>query len=167
MSPSSPSSKSPRSLVAPEPLRWRSWPLVRGGWRGVGFILLPALVAGVTLASTARPDLAGLAAALVIGASWRFFVPITFEIGPAGVVQQVFGLRRRLAWRSLRRVEAGEQGVFLAQEDVPLATLRGVFVPWDGRRQEITEQLKHYLERIGVETGSISRQSTAPRSSGK
>jgi hypothetical protein len=78
---------------------------------------------------------------------WRLWIPVTYQLGPDGIVEQVGRRRRRMEWLSITRVRLQGRGVLLIADrtGVPLALIHGVFVPWKDRREEVMEMLERYL----------------------
>jgi hypothetical protein len=138
--------------VAPPPLRWRSWPMEEGGptaWiLTAGMLSLTALV-GWVMASAVW---AVVACGLLALASWRYFVPIHFEINPQGIVQEVLGRRQRISWRSIAHFEVCRDGLLLTG-DVCCAALRGLYLPWGRHRAEVLALVQHHLRQIHPDDG--------------
>lgn len=129
----------------PPPVTWRSWPLEEGGGPMWLLLALTIVVATAVGLETASPRWA-LAACLLIGfASWRFFVPTYFELGPAGVNQEVFGRRRRLAWRDIGRCEICRQGVFVSAGRGLTSLVTGLYLPWGAKREEVLVLVDYYV----------------------
>jgi hypothetical protein len=131
--------------IAPPSVSWRSWPLAKGGgqvWMMLSLILLT--FAAIAYAS-ASVGLAAVGAGLICLAAWRLFVPVIFEIGPMGITQHVLGRTTRIAWGSIDRAQVGRQGVFFSLDGAVLAPLRGLYVPWDGGREEVIGQVAYYM----------------------
>ena len=137
------------AVAAPGPveLLLANWPLRDDGplaW----FVAIGAVAASVAAGIVAHSPVMGVVgfAALSI-ALWRLWVPVTFELGPRGVVQILFGRRRRIAWSSVARYEVRRRGVLLLSEETqgPAAVLRGLYVRWGRHREELLAVIAHYL----------------------
>lgn len=131
----------------PAPLRWRSWPVhddtLRAALLAAGLLALGVvvrLVAGHTY-------LAVLAVLAVAAAAWRFFVPVTFDLGETGIDRWTLGRRRHIPWEAIRRYETGPDGLLLFPDDArsPLSAFRGLFIPWGTRREEVLAFFQRYL----------------------
>lgn len=153
---------SARLRVAPADLVLKNWPLrdrKRVAWPlALGLTALAAL----TQAMTGRWE-AGFAAAVVLVAStWRWWIPVTFLLGPAGVQERVLGRTTRRPWASFARYEILSEGVVLCPEadDSPAATIRGRYVAWLDRRDELLAVLDFYL--VSRRTDSYSARSSQP-----
>jgi hypothetical protein len=133
--------------MAPPPVSWQSWPLAAGGGQ-VWLVLSLILLSFTAIAySSGSVGLAAGGAGLVCLAAWRLFVPVFFELGPMGVSQQVLGRSTRIPWGSIERAQVGRQGVFFSLDGAVLAPLRGLYVPWDGNREEVLAQVAYFMPR--------------------
>ncbi|HEY5315208.1 MAG TPA: hypothetical protein VIK18_21935 [Pirellulales bacterium] len=133
--------------MAPPPVSWRSWPLAAGGGQ-VWLILSSILLSFAAIAyASGSVGLAAGGAALVCLAAWRLFVPVVFELGPMGISQQILGRSTRIAWGSIERAQVGRQGIFFSLDGAVLAPLRGLYVPWDGNRDEVLGHVAYFMPR--------------------
>ena len=131
----------------PAPLRWQSWP-VRDDALRAALMVLGLLILGVLVRMiSGHAHLAVLAVLAVAAAAWRFFVPVTFELGEMGIDRWMFGRRRHIPWEAIRRHEIGPDGVLLFPDAArsPLAPLRGLFIPWCRHRDEVLAAFRRYL----------------------
>ena len=132
---------------APPPCTWRCWPLAEPGGRRWS---LPAvLVAVATLVGLSTGSLGwavAAALALIVG-SWRYFVPVVYELGTLGVTQQVLSSQRRISWRSIGRYEVRSAGVFLSPyaEAGPLDAFSGLYLPWCDHKNDVLASVEFYL----------------------
>ena len=129
------------------PLRWQSWPVRDDALRAL-LMAIGLLALGVAVRwLSGHTHLAVLAVLAVAAAAWRFFVPVTFELGETGVDCWIFGRRRHVPWEAIRRHEVGPDGVLLFRDDArsPLAPLRGLFIPWGTHRDEVLALFRRYL----------------------
>jgi hypothetical protein len=137
------------AVAAPGPveLLLANWPLRDDGplaW----LVVIGAVAASVTAGFVAQSAVMGVVSFLALSiALWRLWVPVTFELGPRGVVQILFGRRRRIAWSSVARYEVRRHGVLLLSEETqgPAAALRGLYVRWGRHREELLAVIAHYL----------------------
>jgi hypothetical protein len=149
------------SVTPPQPaqLRWQSWPIrddaLRAALVAAGLLALGVAVRWLT----GHTHLAVLAALAVAAAAWRFFVPMTFELGETGINRWIFGRRRHIPWEAIRRHEIGPDGVLLFPDNTcsPLAPLRGLFIPWCTHREEVLAAFRRHLP--DAERASDSRDS--------
>ncbi len=118
------------------------------------------LVLGMLLAAwilvrwlTGQAPLAMLALALLMVTLWRFFVPVTFELNAQGVEQSLFRWRRRIPWSAVGSYEVCHGGVLLLPtvQQRPVDVFRGLFLPWDGRREEVLAHVRYHLDPWDVE----------------
>ena len=144
--------------TGPLQLQLVNWPLRDQPRRSIVLVLLLILVstlAGLASESVSMGLLAG-SAALV--ASWRYWLPVTYEIGPYGIRQLVFKRVRRLSWRQVGRIEIRNQGIrFLPDHDpAQLANLRGLYIYHPGREETLKHVVSYYMESLET-AGSSSR----------
>ncbi len=131
-----------------EPLQWRSWPLVKSPARAAAVLAGIAAVGVLVWASVGSVPLALLAAAAMTASLWRFFLPVTFALSEQGVDQQVYGRRRRIPWRAIRRYQVGSAGVLLVPhgERTVMAPFRSLYLPWENHCDEVLAFMRHYLD---------------------
>lgn len=135
------------SRGSPPPLAWRVWPLVEPSaatWS------LMALLAAFCVGAgwwTARIDVGLVCGAVVIAATWRFFVPTFYETSAMGISRFALGHHRRIPWMAIERYEVRGEGVYLAASGVPMEPLRGTFIPWGRHRAELLTALEYYVAR--------------------
>jgi len=112
----------------------------------VGFMVLATLVAWRVSQSA---PMGGVCLGVLFVASWRMWIPISFEFSSKGVSQSVFGWQRRVPWTQIARCEIRRQGVLLLAdaELTPLSPLRGVFVRWNRQREEVLGAIDYFLAR--------------------
>lgn len=138
----------PARRVAPPPLRWRSWPMEEGGppaWLLTGLLLGLTALVGWVMASAAW---ALVACGVLALAAWRYFVPLNYEINAQGIFQEMFGMRRRITWRSIGRIQLCRDGVLLAPADVCCPALRGLYLPWGRHRAEVLAIVSYFLQQV-------------------
>jgi hypothetical protein len=150
---------------SPAPIVWRSWPLADGGRQL--WLLIAALTAVAVVVGYATESATATAAsvALVAVAAWRMFVPVVFELNALGISQHLLGRIRRIPWSAIEYARLGAEGVFFSLDGAPLADLRGLYVPWEGRRNEVLALVEYYLpasRREGNCTPAIAAASPPP-----
>ena len=126
-----------------------NWPLrdeLLLAWPLIGAKMACGILVAVVAESLAMGILS--LAALVI-AGWRLWIPVRFELGPHGIVQRVFGRRRRLPWHQIAGFRTRRRGVLILPQvaDTPLSAFRGVFIGWNGKRDELLATLERYVAR--------------------
>ena len=133
----------------PPPLvRWWSWP-IRDSIPGAFVVLAGLSAAGTGVhAATGRLHLALFVVLALSVALWRFFIPMLFELNTDGVNQWVFGRHRRISWNEIRHYKICSKGVLLLprEEYCPMDALRGQYLPWRNRREEVLDQIHYYLD---------------------
>lgn len=155
------SSAPPRETASASPaseIRIVNWPL-RDAWRSrlplaAGLVAFAALCGWMS--RTSWGAIAGLVVLLL--ASWRQWVPVTFEIGPGGLTYVTLGRGRKIAWRQIASCELRGDGVLflLDAEPAPAAILRGMFVRCPGQRDQVIALARRYME--GRRGGSSVRR---------
>ena len=150
---------------SPVPIVWRSWPLGDGDRQVWLLAIVLAIVATVVGSATGSPRWMAVSVVLVAAAAWRIFVPVVFELNALGVSQHLLGRIRRVPWSAIEYACIGREGVFFSLDGTPLADLRGLYVPWESRRNEVLALIEYYLpasRRQGNCTPSIAAGSAAP-----
>jgi len=149
--------KDTETRPAHPPLRWRSWPLRQNASRSALATAGLLLAALVVYCLAGRVVLALLALAALAAACSRFFLPVEFELGEAGVSQRIFGRRRLIPWRAIARYEVCSAGVLLlADADrSPLAPLHGLYAAWLGNRDEVLAVVRRYLDEPKHEPAAV------------
>jgi hypothetical protein len=140
-------------------LRLVNWPLRQDGLRPWLLLAMLALAIGVVIASGS--PVAGMASlvALLLSA-WRLWTRVTFELGPRGIVQTIWGRSYRIAWREFARYQAFRKGVLLLVdiEPTPLDAFRGLFIRYDNRREEVLRAVDQYMGPDRMAESSVSRR---------
>lgn len=161
--PQSPSSTEKVTATEPEasgPLQLQivNWPLRNDRNRSVVLVLgllATSIFAGVMAGSYTMGLLIGFA--LVI-ASWRYWLPVTYEIGPYGIRQTVCKRVRRISWRQVGRVEFRPHGIRFFPDHDPsqLANLRGLYVCYPGQEETLKQVVTYYTNSLQP-AGTTSR----------
>ena len=134
-------------LDPPPSVRWRVWPLLEQPSWGACIVAAITFTGLITHWATDRPQLGLLVSFALMAAIWRFFLPTSFELDRHGLDQRRFGHHRRVPWKAIRRHERCEAGVLLLPrtDDCPLDRLRGLFLPWAEKRDEVLAQIDFHL----------------------
>ena len=138
-------------VVLLEPIRWRSWPLMKSPVRS-GAVLAGVATVGLLVWAAVGNWLLGLLAAAALAVSlWRFFMPVTFALSEYGVDQWVYGRRLRIPWQAIRRYQVCSAGVLLVPhgERTIMAPFRSLYLPWEGHCDEVLAYMRHYLDEPG------------------
>lgn len=135
----------------PPPLRWRSWPAGESLWRTFAGVAALTAAAGVVQWVAQRPALTCLAVAVLVIASWRFFLPVEFQLNEEGVEQRVLGRRCRIAWQAIEDHQVCASGVWLLPwpDRRPWATFRGLYLPWTTHREQVLAHIRYHLQSSG------------------
>lgn len=84
--------------------------------------------------------------ALALLATWRYWLPVRFVLGPTGVTQTILGRHYVIPWKAVGRIEIRRHGVLLLPEDdaVPISKLRSLPIPWGGQQQNLLAAIDYY-----------------------
>lgn len=147
MSPSSHPQSTGQTIVSLMTVRLVNWPLRQEPLKAaiIGLLAVALSLAAGRLSQSYA--MGCLVLVVLILASWRIWLPVQFEFSHKGIIQSVLGRRRRIPWTQVRRYEARRAGVLLLSDSVatPLSPLRGIFIRWNGHRDELMEILEAYL----------------------
>jgi hypothetical protein len=136
-----------RIRVAPQEVTYLHWPLRRSGW-GAWITLAIVLATSAAVFWAASSAVMG---ALTCGSlalvSWRTWMPVWVEIGPAGVTERILRLQRRIPWPAIRHYEVCLHGVLIMPDPVltRLSALRGVYLHWGRKRAEVLANFEYYM----------------------
>jgi hypothetical protein len=149
-------------------LRLVSWPL-RDTPLTTGLVLLGCIAVGVLAGWLSQSWSMGvLAAVALMVATWKLWIPIICELGPAGVTVGVLRWRRHIAWHELDRFESRERGMmfYTERDQSALSALRSLYLPWHGSREAVTEICERYHPSVRESTASWrTSQAVPPESS--
>lgn len=140
------------NLRLPQDLVWRCWPLRDDAPRSL-LVALGVLAIGVATGVISRSILLGVLAVVALTVSlWRFFVPVTYRLGPGGVAQQSLGRQQRVPWKLILSYEIQHQGIVysLYPDVIPLDAFRTLYVPWGRHKQEVLDLTQRYLSHLRV-----------------
>jgi len=137
---------SPRGS-APSELRLINWPLVDErpqSWLAVAVVAIMGAVMGWSTGNIYLGLVGGGAMAVSL---WRQWVPVTFDLGPLGIVQSVFRRRRYIAWSQISRTATHRNGVLFVTVSAvtPLAALHSLFIRWGPHRESMLAIAEHYV----------------------
>jgi hypothetical protein len=148
---------------APPPVVWRSWPL-RENWRQTAALAAGLAVIVLLVYAVSGQELTALliTTALVL-ATWRLWLPATYEIDARGIHQR-FWRRRRIPWHAVARCKIYDDGFLVLRDSDSTRwdALRGLFIPWHSHATEVLAALEYYLDGRRVRT--VSDQTRRPPS---
>ena len=133
--------------ISPQSVRWRHW-VLRDEWRSHGplFALVAAAViaTGVSFGNVWASVVAGL---VMAGVTWRWWLPIDYEVNAKGFQYQALGRTRSMTWRAVRRYQVRPDAAVLlpTNESTPVDVFRGLVIPFGKHREDVLNVLKHYL----------------------
>jgi hypothetical protein len=151
-----------RIRVAPQEVAYLHWPLRQSGW-GPWFTLgIAAASSAAVFAVTRSGAMGGLALGSLVLVSWRTWLPIWVEIGPAGVTERIIHVQRRIPWPAIRHYEVCLHGVLIMPDHVltRLSALRGIYLHWGTKRTEVLANFEYYLPHGCIGGMSLPSDST-------
>ncbi|MFO0896724.1 MAG: hypothetical protein U0836_04765 [Pirellulales bacterium] len=143
-------SSEPRIVAAPvmhRPVTVRSWPARDAGWWAVvsaGGLCASAALLGLTC----RSWLVGAAGGgLVAFASWRYWLPVYFDLDASGITQRLGRRRWRIPWTAIGGYALRPQGVALWAADAGslAASARAIVIPWNGQSGTLLAAIAEHL----------------------
>ena len=122
------------------------WPLRNERWVALAWTVIP-LLAGFVVAKMAGVAWGIAAAACVMAAVWRVFIPVTIRITDDGVYQTVMGSQRFRAWPTISWYRLYPNGVmlFVDKDRSVFAALRGLYIPFGKHKRELVEIIERNL----------------------
>lgn len=138
-------------MTEPTPTTWTIHLAARRPGRAIAAGVAIALALFAVRALGGSPSLIILAALFLLIATAEFFLPITYTLNADGINISYPGHRRRLPWKSVRRVYLLPNGIQLSPLDVRSwrESFRGVLLRTD-RRDELLVQLQAWLHTMGI-----------------
>ena len=153
MSSSAKEASATRPPQTPRSVRIVNWPLRDGGIRAWGMVMILGIMAtGAGLIAQSRL-MGGVCFVTMAIAGWRLWVPVSFEFRSRGLIYSMLGRTRQIPWTQIARYEAKPRGLLVFAEDdrSPLATLRSIYIQWNGQRAAILEVVTFYTtNRVSV-----------------
>jgi len=151
-----------RTRTAPEEVTIEDWPLRQ---RPVGSLLAIALAAGLAWLAgwaTENWEIGALVAVALAVTLWRTWLPIRYELSGSGILQSVFGWRRRIPWAAVQEVELRSDGVLFSPDPMvaPLTPLRGLYLHWGQQRDAVVTHLEYYVPNAAATRGSAPSQTS-------
>ena len=139
MSASSVSQPESTLYAAPEVLGIRYWPLVDRPWLALA---TGGLIAGLAYFCYAR--FGSLAVAIggmvtLVASTPQIWLPVYFDVGPAGIARTQLGRRSRMSWQLLDRYRVHPRGVVLVPcgRQGAWRLMRAAYIPFGNQRDEI------------------------------
>ena len=148
---------------APPPVIWRSWPL-RQNWRLAAALAAGSAVIGLLVYGASGQALTALLiTTAIVLATWRLWLPATYEVDARGIHQK-FLRRRRLPWHAVARCKIYDDGFLVLRDSDSTRwdSLRGLFIPWHSHRAEVLTALEYYLDGRRMRTISSERRRPLP-----
>ena len=134
------------TVEPPEDLQLVSWPPRDDGVAGWIFLSLALLLPIVIGFATGNVLFLLVGLLLVTLAMWRMWIPITYQLGPRGVVETVLGRSRRIPWTAVKQWEVRRNGLLLLLSDdpAPLVRLWGVLIRFGGASDKLIRLVTYY-----------------------
>jgi hypothetical protein len=132
---------------APEPIAWRSWPIV-DSWRSLVPLAILAIallvLIGLTTDSLWNVPLSAL---VIVAAAGRLWLPVQYEVNSRGLVRTCMGRTRRVSWTAVPAVDVLPHGFRLLSNAEPgvFDPWTALFVPWGPQRERITAVLREQV----------------------
>lgn len=136
-----------RAVAAPKPIRVVNWPLRDGGLQA--WLMLLGLGGAAAAAGWLAGSgmMGGLCFVAMLLAAWRLWIPVTYELGAKGIIQEVLGRARQIPWAQLVNYEEHPLGISLLLDDTPaLAPMHSLFIYWSGQREELLKVIEFYTQ---------------------
>ena len=134
------------------------WPLRDHPNRSICLLLVITLTALLTGMMADSFSMGLLVCITLVIASWRYWLPVHYEIGPYGIRQTVWKHVRRVSWQQVGRIEFRQQGIrfFPDHDPAQLANLRGLYIYHSGKEETLKKVVTFYLD-AAQSAGSSSR----------
>ena len=143
-----------RVRAAPPTVHLTSWPLRDESLRTALIAMVEVAVALIAAYGVGHWTTGLLVLGLSLTATWTLWLPAKFELGPKGIIRNVFGWKRRVSWSEFSGYETYPHGVFLIphSNQHPLHAIRGVYLPDRTPHSELITALDYYLRPRDAET---------------
>ncbi len=133
-------------------LAWRVWP-VADHWTNRWLPLLVIVgIFGVVWLVSGLFWTALLAAAIVLACMWQTFVPVYYELGPAGIRTRRLGRQQLQTWQSIRHCRFLQQGLLLLPDraTTDFDRLRGRYIAWNQHGDAVRRLTSYYLRVTSI-----------------
>ena len=129
-------------------LRWTVHPLLEES--ASRSVLLIAIILGISAGVTISFEsgvYGFLSFAFMTGSLSRYFLPTRYALDEAGVCIVHAGVRRRIPWRRVRRVNVSRDGILLSPTEGPsrLDSFRGCHLRFRGNGDEVTRFVRAHV----------------------
>jgi len=137
----------------------RAWPLREQGWRSLALVSAFLIVGAIVGQATGHWGPGVASVLLLFGVSWRFWLPVDFELDPLGITQRIGRRSWRLRWTAIGGYEAQAEGarLWLAGASPLTAAARAISIPWDGQREAVLAILAENLGPAWTVNAPINR----------
>jgi hypothetical protein len=138
---------------ATELMRWRSHPVRQSGKR-LGAVLLVLIGLPAGLWALYGPFYGLLGVLILSGALSPYFLPTDYALYAGGGESRFIGVTRRFTWSQYRTFYPDSHGVLLSPFAKPsrLENFRGIYLRFDGRREQILNIVSECLRESGGQT---------------
>lgn len=138
--------------IAPEETTYWRRPL-REGDKIAWLAVLLSVAIGIGAALRLGSPLSGFfLGGGLLAVAYRSWLPQEIQVGPHGVTLRIWGSPfspRLYRWTGFNRYDYRSGGVLFSAEPSggPLASLRGLYLPWGEYRDEVAANVEYYLQR--------------------
>ena len=134
-----------------KPLFYNVWPV--GDQKGNTVFLIVVMVVVVFLVSHLVDSLWGglLGVCVMLPTIWQVFMPAHFEINGDGIVRNLLGRKRFIAWEDIRCYQIRQNGILLLPQNDRffLESFRGFYLPVPtSLNTEILYRFRIFVDRI-------------------
>ncbi len=150
-------------IRVPETIQIVNWPLRDEGLRIwlVGLVMIGIGMLAAEISNSAA--MGTFCGAALLLSTWRFWLPVTFELGTKGLVQSTLIFRWRIPWRCFARFETRPQGVWLMRdaEPTPWSSMRGIHVQCRDQQEQVLDSLRFFLAARRQRAANTTRTFTS------
>jgi len=125
-------------------LSLRVWPAAQHPLKAIGAAGLAVGVGVIAGVFSDSPAMGSLVTIAIVLSMWRLWAPVRVVFGPLGVVEHIIGVQRRIPWREISGYELRAQGALLQPHNAG-SPLRGLYIFWGRRKEEVVTILDYYL----------------------
>ena len=128
-------------------MKLTNWPILREKTTTIGVLIGIVTVTAMVQLTTGKLLASLVSAAALMLSCWRLWMPVSFELGPAGMKQACWRFERLIPWMGFSGYEKQSQGVVL----IPSRTygakslFGSLYISCPQQQREVVALLEHYL----------------------